>query len=313
VNNPLRAIDLCCGAGGWAVAARGLPIEITDGFDDWLPACETYALNHPGARVHKIDLTHQVEVVSIFADNGRPDVILGGIPCQWISPACGKNKAAPGEVSRQRKLLDSVMFYVDALKPRWWCLEDVIQLRRELLPLTPCQILDAHMRGYSCQARKRLFVGVYPKVPRGPGGQRFSDCAASGPYEIKPSSRRAELVPFGRHKGKGWAKQRVCIHLDADRAPTVLAWRGQHGNTAPLVRDERLPGGIRELTWQEMARLQGFPADYVFVGGAADIGTMIANAVQIDLARAILKAICDEAFPHGSGDPAEKEEVSRHA
>ena len=309
----LNAIDLCCGAGGWAVAARGLPISITDAYDNWSPACETYELNHPGIRVHRMDLTHHVEVAGSFADCPRPDIILGGIPCQWISPACGKNKASKEKVSGERDLLDSVLSYVKHLSPRWWCLEDVIQLRRELLPLTPYQILDAHFRGYSCQARRRLFVGVYPKVPRGPGGQRFSDCAGPGPYEIKPTSRRAELVPFGRRRGKGWTKMRCAIPLEADRVPTVLSWRGKHGNTTPVVLDQSLPGGIRELTWQEMARLQGFPIDYVFVGNAVDVGVMISNAIQIDLGRAILKAICDEAFPLAPSDPGKKEEVSADA
>ena len=28
VVEPITAVDLCCGAGGWACAARGLPISI---------------------------------------------------------------------------------------------------------------------------------------------------------------------------------------------------------------------------------------------------------------------------------------------
>lgn len=43
----LRAIDICCGAGGWAVAARGLPIQIEYVFDLESDCLLTYKENHP--------------------------------------------------------------------------------------------------------------------------------------------------------------------------------------------------------------------------------------------------------------------------
>ena len=52
----LRAIDLCSGAGGWACAARGLPIHIELAVDFWPVACRTYQLNHPETRVLCADL-----------------------------------------------------------------------------------------------------------------------------------------------------------------------------------------------------------------------------------------------------------------
>lgn len=56
MNTTIRAIDLCAGAGGWACAARGLPITIVAAVDFWRPACETYRLNHPGVKVIEGDL-----------------------------------------------------------------------------------------------------------------------------------------------------------------------------------------------------------------------------------------------------------------
>jgi site-specific DNA-cytosine methylase len=47
-------------------------------------------------------------------------------------------------------------------------------------------------------------------------------------------------------------------------------------------------GYWRQLEWQELATLQGFPSDYVFIGSPSRITKMIAQAVQIDTARAIL-------------------------
>ncbi len=48
----------------------------------------------------------------------------------------------------------------------------------------------------------------------------------------------------------------------------------------------------RQLEWQEMAALQGFPEDYIFYGCPGRVVKMIAQAVQIDTARAILSNFC---------------------
>jgi site-specific DNA-cytosine methylase len=47
----LVAIDLCCGAGGWSCAARGLPIHVVAAVDRWDACCLTHARNHPGTEV----------------------------------------------------------------------------------------------------------------------------------------------------------------------------------------------------------------------------------------------------------------------
>jgi site-specific DNA-cytosine methylase len=44
----IRAIDVCAGGGGWAVAARGTPIRIVAAFDHDEDCLATYCFNHPG-------------------------------------------------------------------------------------------------------------------------------------------------------------------------------------------------------------------------------------------------------------------------
>lgn len=54
----------------------------------------------------------------------------------------------------------------------------------------------------------------------------------------------------------------------------------------------RLRGGsMRRLTWRECANLQGFPADWEFVGTVASRFRQIGNAVQGDIGRAIGAAL----------------------
>lgn len=61
------------------------------------------------------------------------------------------------------------------------------------------------------------------------------------------------------------------------------------------VVDDQIAGGRRAVEWQEAAIAQGFPMDYVFVGSATDVSQMVANAVQVDLAHALLQAMVGKA------------------
>lgn len=290
----LRAIDICCGAGGWAVAARGLPIRILHAYDCWEEACQTYELNHPNTRVHRADLREGLPNLEEL--HGGVDLILGGIPCSWLSTARGRNRATADEVRANRRLLRSSLKIVRDLKPPWWCLEDVIQLRNELPLSTPCRVIESRVSGYSIQARKRLFAGVFPAPKPGKLDGTFRQLADRGPYRVHPTSLRAKLVPFGKRRGASPSKLKTALPVLTDRFLTVLgSWSGRHGNTAPVILDGAIRGGRREITWGECARLQGFPDDYVFVGSLTAVTQMVGNAIQIDTGRAILRAICEEA------------------
>lgn len=292
--NRLRAIDLCCGAGGWACAARGLPIDLVHAYDIWPTAIETYRHNHPATHCLVKDLTDPCPLVA--GTGPRIDLILGGIPCQWLSPVRRTGTVQVAERTRERNLLDAVLAIVHNVDPRWWCLEDVIQLRRELPPLTPYRVLNAHTLGYSIQNRKRLFVGHFPAPGEnrsGPG--HLTQFLQPGPYWLGDSGRTCDLAHIANRRHVSPSKLRCGVNPTDQRFPTVCNWSNRHKNLTPLILDARLPGGRRELEWQEAARLQGFPADYVFCGSMTAVWKQIGNAVQIDLARAILRAICRDA------------------
>ncbi|MDE2102050.1 MAG: DNA cytosine methyltransferase [Patescibacteria group bacterium] len=287
VENMLRAVDLCCGGGGWACAARGLPIQIIAAADLWEPACRTYALNHRGTIVMQGDLRSPEFRAEFFTrSGGNIDVVLGGIPCEWLSVYRNLQKVKPEELEQQRETLDCVLALSDYFQPRWWCLEDVIQLKRELPIFTPYVVLDA--RHWSAQRRKRLFVGRFPK-PRRPNVKlTLGDVTRPGPYRI---GRRL----YGRKPQftRTFAND-TCLAAPLDRkGPTVLSQCSRR-DAEMAILDPSVPGGMRNPEWQEMAALQGFPTDYLFYGSPSDVMKMVGRAVQIDLARAILQGIVDE-------------------
>lgn len=317
----LRAIDLCCGAGGWAVAARGLPIEIITAVDWWDRACLTYGLNHPDALVVRAD-ARQIPISPTDFD-----LVLGGIPCQWLtvlrSVGLG-NPPKPEEIERERALLDSILGWVRELDPRYWCLEDVVGIVNELPPFTPYQVLNS--KHWSGQRRKRAYVGSFPApLPPMRGDARLAgDYLRPGPHRVHPKNlkrtislhntwqKKENVYPVllgrkfptvvtvgSRHDSKScvvdrW--RRGMTVLPGRKFPTVSGVGRRH-DAESLVRGERR----RQIEWTEAALAQGFPEDYVFVGNQSEVSQMVANAIQIDTGRAILEAIVAdfERSPNG--------------
>jgi len=292
----LIAIDLCCGAGGWACAARGLAIAVGLAVDLWDAACTTYGLNHPDTRVIEADIRQPraQDAILHFARSVPRDrlVVVGGIPCEWLSTYRHLVKVKRHELEDERKTLDAALALVKAIEPRWWCLEDVKQLTRELPILTPWQEINA--RRYSAQRRKRVFVGDFPPPDPGRCTQVLADKVRPGPYRI---GRRA----LGRTPR---------THRTFTPAATLGAWPDRKGPTVAsmssrrdaewVVVDERVPGGIRQIEWQEAAALQGFPEHYLFYGSPTDLALQIGRAIQIDAGRAILIAMCRAAARSGA-------------
>jgi len=287
-NEPvLKAIDLCCGAGGWACAARGLPIEIVAAVaavDCWDVCCLTYAQNHPDTEVILRDITDP-EFQSWVRELKGIDLVLGAIPCEWLSVRRSICGVKPDEIERGRQVLDAALAAVAVVRPAYWCLEDVIQLRRELPPFTPYLVLDSS--NWSGQRRKRLYVGRFPRPKQGGNRSMFRDYLRPGPYRIGRRTLGRRLV----YKDAFAPDKAFAARADR-KGPTVAATSSRRDAELVVVDGEAAP---RQLEWQEAAALQGFPLDYVFVGSPSDCWKMIGQAVQIDTGRAILGAIVHEA------------------
>jgi DNA (cytosine-5)-methyltransferase 1 len=76
---PLRVIDLFSGCGGLSLGFRRAGFNVTQAFDNWQPAVQTYRQNfdHP---ISQVDLRE-------ISDLDQTDVIVGGPPCQGFSSA----------------------------------------------------------------------------------------------------------------------------------------------------------------------------------------------------------------------------------
>lgn len=274
----LNAIDVCAGAGGWAVAARGLPIRMIAAFDLAADCLATYHENHPDVECIQCDvLTHDF---SIYRD--RVDLVLGGIPCELISAA---RRGTPTDPARNgfAELVERCLAIPREIEAPWYSFEDVREVQFYLPIMTPGFLLDSGL--FSPQRRIRFYAGNVPcPQPASHDTRTFSDCARPGPYR---KSQRLD----GRTPGRASVYNSTQFYpwLPNEKSPTVINLESRHDNYAAAQMPD---GRWRQLEWQELARLQGFPEDYLFIGTPGRVSKQVAQAVQVDTARAILRALC---------------------
>lgn len=305
----LTAIDLCCGGGGWACAARGLPIEWVAVVDIAEDCLETWRINHgreyPDCKIIGADLSmaEGVGTVLLAVKNSKIDLVVGGIPCEPVSIArhCrGKASAATGEtMKRWHKLIDNCLLLVRELAPSWWAIEDVIQIEKHLPTWfehrgeIPFRRIEASEFGP--QRRLRTFLGVFPDpvpLPRVAGIRHLclGDVLQPGPHQTIPHYEQ-----YKRHEGRGGVGNDKVRVLDTDApSPTVLGALDRGSRQRRNFMVETADGRLRKLHWQEAARLQGFPEDFLFAAGLIRTQKIVGQAISIQVGRAILRAICEE-------------------
>lgn len=84
----LRVLDTFAGAGGFSLGFEMAGCEVVGAveMDGW--ACDTFAHNHPGAIVMKGDISKVTdEQLTTAFGSVRPDIVIGGPPCQGFSIA----------------------------------------------------------------------------------------------------------------------------------------------------------------------------------------------------------------------------------
>jgi len=122
----MRVLDTFSGAGGFSLGFEMAGFEIAGAIevDKW--ATDTFSLNHPEAMVVKDDVTRfsDKDIVDIFGPL-RPDVIIGGPPCQGFSVA---NSNAGDPKDPRNSLFKEFVRFGAILKPEIMIMENVPNL-----------------------------------------------------------------------------------------------------------------------------------------------------------------------------------------
>lgn len=309
-----NAIDLFCGAGGLSLGFEQAGFESLLGVEFEPHAAATYRRNFPRARVWAgaiQDLSD--DALRDALDGFHLHVLLAGIPCQGFSLAGFRDPGDP-----RNKLFWEAVRCTKVLKPDFVVLENVPgilsmsdgEVVRTIVAefgklgyYMDVRVLQAADYGVP-QLRKRVvFVGnrlglpnPYPKPLLKEGGwvtaRDALDDLKAVPYgglpnhvwtkhNAKTVERISRVKPGESLYSKTFAEN--CVREFADRpAPIVM---DNHGSRQIHYELDRV------ISPREMARLQGFPDDFVFEGAVKHVGLQVSNAVPVQLARHVALAI----------------------
>jgi DNA (cytosine-5)-methyltransferase 1 len=300
----LSSLELCAGAGGQALGLEqaGFCHEALVEIDPH--CCATLRANRPGWNVVEQDLRLFKEIAGSFRGI---DLVAGGLPCPPFSVA-GKQLGAQDE----RNLFPDALDVVDAVRPKAVMIENVrgfldavfhdyreglkIQFRK-LGYTTDWRLLNASHFGVP-QLRPRVIIAAvrsdladqfeWPEEQhRNPPtvGKVLHDMMASRgwPGAAAWRDRADEIAPTI----VGGSKKHGGPDLGPTRARAAWATLGVNGKTVAELAPERDFVGMPRLTVAMVARIQGFPDDWQFVGRKTHAYRQVGNAFPPPVARAV--------------------------
>lgn len=291
----MRAVDVFAGCGGMSLGFEQAGIDVVAAFDNWKPAVDIYRanFNHP---IYEKDLCDDdaIEVIKSM----RPDVIMGGPPCQDYSIA-GKR-----EMGARANLTIRFAEIVCGVKPEWVVFENVYNIERfGTLPVMKtmlrdagygltARVLDASRCGVP-QARKRFILVGHLGSEDG-----FLDDALESGLAEKQMTVRDYLgdklgTQYYYMHPRSYARRGV-FSIDEPSAtirginrPIPENYKRHHADAAAIE------DGVRALTTKERSYLQSFPESFEFEGAKTSVELAIGNAVPPALAKYVATRIVE--------------------
>lgn len=145
----MKFIDLFCGCGLFSEGMKIAGHKAVLGIDIWKTACQSYEANHTEALCTDILSLDPTTLPKI-------DLLIGSPPCQDFSNANIKRQENP-------ILINKFVEIVEALKPKYWIMEEVPHAIKYVPTTWTRKLLDASSYG-AVKRRKRLFAGKYKLV-----------------------------------------------------------------------------------------------------------------------------------------------------
>ena len=290
----MKAVDLFCGCGGLSLGFINAGFDIIKAYDNWDPAIRTYSKNfkHP---VCKADLSDE-RMISVISGL-KPDIIIGGPPCQDFSSA-GHRDESLGRAALSKNYTD----IVSTALPKYFVMENVPRIRlsdtyqyvREELKkvgygLTE-KVIDASYCGVP-QKRKRLFLIGCLGAEDDFLASYLDKHLSENPMTIHDylgDSLGVEYyfrIPRSYNRRAIFSIYEPCQTIrgvDRPIPPNYKKHPQDSVDIGPLVR---------ALTPKERSYMQTFPKDFIFEESASNTNQMIGNAVPVKLAEYIANAI----------------------
>lgn len=293
----MKIVDLFCGCGGLSLGFQKAGFKIAAAFDNWDDAITVYHNNfrHPVVKLDLSDVSLSVATVSKY----KPDMIIGGPPCQDFSSA-GKRDEDGG----RGDLTVCYAKIIAAIKPEWFVMENVDRI------LKTGKLIDAIsiFKGCGYGLTKTVLNASLCGVPQ--RRKRFIMIGHLG----EEDDFMLDVLNERQDKKEMTIRDYFGSQLDIDyyyRHPRSYARRGIFSvdEPSPTIRGVNRPmpenytlhptdpvdslEGIRQLTTLERSMIQTFPKNFKFIGTKTGMEQMIGNAVPVNLAKFVGDSIAN--------------------
>ena len=293
IKNP-KVIDLFSGCGGMSLGFQNAGFDVVAAFDNWKPAVATYESNfdHP---IFNRDLADEsvIEEIRKF----KPDLIVGGPPCQDFSSA-GHRDESLGRAD----LTISFTEIVIKIKPKYVVMENVPRIQGSQVFKTvksklkkagyglTITVIDASRVG-TPQARKRLvLIAALGKkddflLTKLVAGYSDKQMTLHDYFGDKLGFEHYFRVPRSYQRRGIFSIHEPSMTIRGVDRPVPKGYPGHPGDTAPLSED------IRTLTPKERSLIQTFPDDFIFEGPKTTVNQLVGNAVPVKLAEYVANSL----------------------
>lgn len=298
----MRAVDLFAGCGGLSLGLVKAGVDVVAAYENWEAALAIYRSNfkHPA---FGFDL-NDVETAAAHIATLKPDLIAGGPPCQDFSSA-GKRI----ETGARGELTIAFAQIVATVGPEWFIMENVDRIQKAKIFADAKQVfkaagygltevvLDASRCGVP-QVRKRMFLMGKRGAPDGFMQTHLDAKLAAQSLTVKAYFGKTIGTNYYYRHPRSYAR-RAIFSID-EPSPTI---RGVNRPIPPTYKPH--PGDatsdlskVRSLTSAERAAIQTFPTTFKWQGSKSVLEQVIGNAVPVNLARFVGKAIlsCQQEF-----------------
>lgn len=291
----MKVVDLFSGCGGLSLGFAMAGFNIVAAYDNWKVALETYRLNfkHKAVMLDLKDVDHSVGVIS----QDKPDMIIGGPPCQDFSSA-GKRDENNG----RGDLTVCYSNIIDKIRPQWFVMENVERiLKTDKLQQAKAifkqagygmsqMVLDASLCGVPQKRKRFILIGALGKED-GFMDHILIDNLAKRPMTVADYLGNSLGIEFYYRHPRSYARRGIFSIYEPSptirgvNRPIPQGYQIKHND--PVKSTE----GVRPLTTTERSYIQTFPKTFQFLGSKTEIEQMIGNAVPVNLGRYVAMAI----------------------
>ena len=294
----LRVIDLFSGCGGMSLGFKNAGFKIVAAFDNWQPAIEVYKNNFKDHPIINADLGSLDGDYTMFKKY-RPDMIIGGPPCQDFSHA-GKRNEDLGRGSL------TVIFaeIVANIRPKWVVMENVDRtpttekykkayaIFKKVGYGVTTKILDASLCGVPQQRKRFFLIGEL-------GGEdnallyHLMKNQTKKPLTVREYLGNALRTEYYYRHPRNYNRRGV-YSVDEPSAtirgvnrPIPPNYPGHSADATHNIEK------VRPLTTIERSYIQTFPKTFKFKGTKTNLEQMIGNCVPVKLAEYVANCLCE--------------------